>query len=93
MLKTVKIGPITYRVKLAKKVLRHNGQGLDGQIDYGQARITIRKGIDPQVTKLVLWHEIIHGIFSNAGMSKQDEQMIEILASGIVDVLASNPEL
>lgn len=93
MPQTVKIGPITYKVYRAKKVTRRDGQSLDGQIDYGKACITIRKGIDAQVTRLVLWHEIIHGILSNAGMSGQDEQMIEILASGIVDVLTMNSNL
>lgn len=88
---SITIGPTVYRVVFAKRVAK--GKDLDGKIDYGRAVITIRRGLSSQVAMLVLWHEVIHGIFSNAGISGQDEQTIEILTSGIVAALRANPQL
>lgn len=89
---TIKIGPVTYRVKEVTG-LHDRGQELLGQIDYSQETIELRTEQGPTAKRVTLWHEIFHGILANAGLSDHDERLIDALAYGLVSVLVDNPKL
>lgn len=66
---------------------------IGGEIDDATCEIHLCEGMAHQRRVVVLMHEVIHGILSNAGLDDHDEQMVEALAVGLVDVLQRNPEL
>ena len=86
---TVRIGAVDYRIEAVKK-LKREGCRLWGDIKYNCSRIRIVDKLGPQARRITLWHEIIHGILTQGGESKQDERQIDILAHGIVEVLRDN---
>lgn len=90
MIDKVKIGPIEYTVKENARFPQDN---LAGQIRYLEQVIEIQPGMGKAVTKVTLWHEMIHGILFAGGYREQDEQMVDVLAYGIVKLLQDNPEL
>lgn len=94
--KQVQIGPIVYTVVEVEE-LHEEGAGrfLYGDIHYGKCRIRVDADLDPQAKHLTLWHEILHGILNGAGIDSadHDEQHIDALAHGIVQVLRDNPGL
>ena len=89
---TVRIGHVDYRVHVQHKP-KVKGRLVDGRIRYSRARITVARHLGPQAARLTLWHEIMHGILTHAGLTDQSEQVIEALANGVVQVLRDNPEL
>jgi hypothetical protein len=38
---------------------------------------------------MILWHEIVHAVFSNAALDVE-ENVVRVLAHGIVEVLGAN---
>jgi hypothetical protein len=84
----VKIGPIRYDV-VETEINTHTC----GETDVMKCRIRINAGMHPDIAKVTLWHEIIHGILFAAGLTDHDEQVTDAIAHGIVQVLADNPEL
>ena len=56
-----------------------------GQINYGEAKIYINKGIAPQLKKEALCHEIIHGILIHIGRGElsEDECFVQSLGNAI----------
>jgi len=65
-----------------------------GHCDYEHTCIRIRRSLNPQLKRVTLWHEIIHALLFNAGVyeSEHNEQQIDALAHGIVQVLRDNPQ-
>ena len=89
----VQIGPIVYRVAKVKELADVPGP-LHGDINHGRCRIRISAEDDAQRQHQTLWHEVIHGILHGAGIrDDHDEQQIEALSHGIVQVLRDNPHL
>lgn len=64
-----------------------------GLIDYAQQTIVIKAGIAATAQDVTLWHEILHGLLFNLGYVNHDEELVDGLAHGIVQVLADNPAL
>jgi hypothetical protein len=91
-LKRLKIGPINYRIKKVSK-LNNGSSRLYGQIEYSQDIIRIAKDNKPQKARQSLWHEALHGILFNAGYRDEDEQLVDILASGIMEIINENPKM
>ena len=88
MPETITIGAVVYRV-----VERELDGTLCGDIDPMACRIRIRDDMHAQAQQVTLWHEVIHGILMNAGYRDHDEQQIDALAYGLVQVLRDNPEM
>jgi hypothetical protein len=88
----VRIGPIVYTVCEESELASASGT-LYGDINYGKCRIRIDADLDPQIKRITLWHEVLHGILNTAAISDHDEQIIDALAHGIVQALHDNPEL
>jgi len=70
-----------------------NLEGASGQIRYLKDEIALMPNLAPQAQCFVLWHEIAHGILMAAGVEEHDEQTINVLAHGIIQVLRDNPDL
>jgi len=89
----VQIGPIKFTVRFVDDLRAEDGRGLDGWIKYGQSSISIDSNVGPQRARQTLWHEVIHGIFDNAGIEQPPEGTVDALANGVMDVLMRNPAL
>lgn len=89
----IQIGPILYKVVKVKELACETGM-LHGDINYGRCRIRLCADDDPQRQHQTLWHEILHGILHAAGIrDDHDEQQIEAISHGIVQVIKDNPDL
>jgi len=72
--------------------------GLWSERSYGRAlliegKILINKVATPSVYKHTLIHELIHMIYDINGVDHPDERDIDMLAIGIVDLIANNDNL
>lgn len=90
----VKVGPITYEVKMVERLLGDGSEKLDGQISYGQQVIEIESDLTLVMQKQALWHEIVHAILTQAGRQcEASEGIIDAIAYGLVGVIKDNPEM
>ena len=90
----VKIGAIEYKIVEEKGLTDSSGDTkLDGRCGWHNCEIHIEKKMSLQTKQLTVWHEVIHAILIHAGVNKHDEQLINILSYGIMDVLENNPEM
>ena len=89
----ITIGPLVYQVVAVKELASSSGE-LHGDINTRKCRIRIDANDDPQIQHLTVWHEVLHGILMGAAYpDEHDEQVIDALAHGIVQVLRDNPIL
>lgn len=86
----VKIGAFDYEVKYDDR-LEENGQL--GRINLTKSTIGIRPDMSPDIERMTLLHEVIHGILFQAGYRDMDERAVDLLAHGLVQVAQDNPEL
>jgi len=86
------IGAIAYEVIEVAELASEHGT-LCGEISSTKCRIRIDADMAAPVKQVTLWHEIIHGILFNAGYREHDEQQIDALAYGLMQVLRDNPIL
>lgn len=90
----IRIGGIDYEVEEVPNLCTEDGtKRLNGHILYDSCRIRIDENLSQQTKSLVMWHEILHGILTHAGVQEQSEAQIEALSYGIVQVLRDNPQL
>lgn len=88
--KQVRIGWVQYAVVDDVDL---NLEGASGQIRYLKDEIALMPNLAPQAKLFVLWHEMVHGILTLAGTDDHDEQTVNKLAHGIIQVLKDNPDL
>jgi hypothetical protein len=96
MNKTTKVGPQVFKNVIVNNMRDKNDGRLDGEICYGQSEIHLDDKLDDFGRKQVLWHEIFHGILTQAGMQikrKEEESLVDALSYGIISVLEDNPWL
>lgn len=91
--KTIRIGGFDYDVVEKERLRNEQDVRLSGQIACEDLEIRVDSDISDRFRPLVLWHEVIHGILQHAGISDHNEQQIEALAYGIMQVLRDNPWL
>ncbi len=92
-METIRIGPIDFKYVESDIIVSVDGKQLDGKIAYGSGtKIEVVAGTPEQYKRLVLWHEIIHGILYMGGR-EETEELIDVLAAGVMGVLRDNPEL
>ena len=90
----IRIGPVDFDIEYHKTLVSgDNSTKLDGEILHQISTIRLEMGTSPQFRRMILWHEIVHAILTQAGYHDHDEQMMEVLASGIMQVLRDNPWL
>jgi hypothetical protein len=91
--KTIRIGGFDYDIVITDGLRSERDERLSGQIACEDLEVRVSADISDRFRPLVLWHEIIHGILQHAGISDHNEQQIEALAYGIMQVLRDNPWL
>lgn len=88
----IRIGAIDYTVEETNNLYSDHGVRM-GEHDSVLTCIRINQNISPQAKRVTLMHEIVHAILANAGKCDHDEEMVDLLAHGIVGVLRDNPHL
>jgi hypothetical protein len=83
----VKIGPGYWAVAYAPL---NEAYGL---CDEERRTILIRQGMDPMMTQVTLWHEMIHAMLYTLGFPKHNERVVDGLAYQMVALLKDNKEL
>lgn len=89
----IKIGPVLYQVLYVPELASAEHGALCGDFNAAKARIRINADDDPQVQIVTLWHELLHGLLYTAGIREHDEQVIDALAHGLIQLLTENPEI
>lgn len=96
MIKNVRIGIYTYEVIETDKPILIENRLCSAQIDYEKLEILIDSASPEQKKKQSLWHEIVHGIVREWDIdldNDTEEQKVERLSIGILQVLKDNPEV
>jgi hypothetical protein len=96
MIEPIIIGNVRFRYR-TKKHFRDASDGtrLMGQISYGKSTITTDRDLSAEMLRVVLLHEIQHGIREQAGLPSEEhtERDIDIMAYGLLGVLRRNKPL
>jgi len=94
------IGGVHFSYHEKNHLRSDEGNRLLGQIDFTQSTITTEKKIADETRRKVILHEVLHGIFEQAGLREEEaiknageEVLIDILAYGFLNVLRTNPDL
>lgn len=93
---SVKIGPMRYPISEVDDLHDFDGDkriDLWGHIKHSNTQIELRSSLSDQRKLQVLWHEILHGILSDAGYGEHNEQHLDALATGLIQLLRDNPQL
>ncbi len=87
----IRIGGVNYDIEYAPG-LDDGSQLLYGRLSYSDSTIKINTDCQKsQHMGITLWHEILHGIAGHANLEIQDEeQVVDVLAKGIYQVLEDN---
>ena len=88
---SVRVGAIDYKLLQEKGLVKHSH--VYGEIRYVKSKIALDAKLGEQHARCTLFHEIIHGILEQGGYTRHDERMVNIIATGVVQVLRDNPKL
>jgi len=85
---------IPYRITKPDRIMV-DGQNGDGAVTYNIALIEIVDGMPIEVERPVVLHEVLHAMFKGQGQNdyRSDENLIEAIAHGMVQILRDNPAL
>ncbi|MDQ0270799.1 ImmA/IrrE family metallo-endopeptidase [Cytobacillus purgationiresistens] len=83
-----RIGSVAYEVKHVPQLAEQHD--LIGQIVYKDAVIKLEETLEGTRLKEVFIHEIMHGIFYEAGYAEQDEDLINRTAKVLYGMLRDN---
>ena len=89
---SVRISGVEYKV-VYTRYLNNGVQFAYGHIDYENCLIELSEtcGTAHEKRCLTLWHEILHGIRESNGMEiEKEEEIVEMFARGIYQVLQDN---
>jgi len=92
-IKKIMIGPIPYDVTIEDRILNSQNQDLNGEIYYERGTIKISKDCHPVVQKVVVLHEVIHGVLDTAGITDHQEPWIVAVSNGLIKAFMDNPDL
>lgn len=93
MIDNIKIGVIDYKVSYPEVIYEDERFKQLGRIKYDDETIEILKELKGLPQRVSFLHEVIHGIFNNAGQQEaQNEGLIEALSYGFMQVIRDNPE-
>ena len=92
MVTNIKIGPVNYSVAEVDKLYAEDGTKLGGQIYFSEANIQIWSKMSDDTKRVVVLHEVIHGVLNNASLTEHEENFVTAAAIGLAGVLIDNPE-
>ena len=95
MINNVLIDAINYRVEETDEPILIDRKECGGGVFYNESLIKIGNFVKGDAKTKVLMHEIVHAILFERGMieASDDEQLVEELAKGIINVIRNNPNL
>lgn len=90
--KKIRLGGKTFGIILWNR--DDEAESNSGSISHGNQTIKILK-THPDQMRDTLWHEAVHMVLTAAGLmeANKNEAMVAILAHGIDDILANNPDI
>lgn len=92
----IKVGPLTYRVKLWKKRPADNARNW-GLCDRESCTILIHERLSRPRFREVLLHEVMHACYDTSGLTLKDdcpeEMVVNDLSFALLGVLRDNPDL
>jgi hypothetical protein len=92
----IKIGPYSYSLSFKKKIV-DEGEVCLGLTHHYPQKIEVQKNLAPDLTKVVVLHEILHCCMWAAHMpnidSELEEELVDRLAPILLELLRQNPEL
>ena len=91
---TVKVGVKTYRIEKPLEIIQVGGEYY-GVCDSDTSVIKIADKFEQQDKNISFLHELLHGICKRFSMRElnKDEQTIDLLATGIYEVIKDNPHI
>ena len=97
MLKNILVDAVKYRIEPTNEILLVDGQECGANVDYNLGLIKIRNAnvVGEGVQAKILMHEIFHALLHERGLieASDDEQLIDALASGTINLIRTNPAL
>lgn len=71
------------------------GERLDGETDFSTLTIRFHTDLDPSVKSATLLHEILHVVYDEYGLAKDDpeERVVTTLSNGLCQVIRDNPDV
>lgn len=90
---TIQIGPVAYTVNQVERLYSDDHRPLMGQIDPSALRIKLNAEQASAMKTVTLWHELVHAVLFNAGITEHDERLVDAIAFGVADALRQNPAL
>lgn len=87
-----KIGGQYYRIERLTDLTISTGNG--GEISPYKKVIRLQDGLDAQLEKEIITHELVHGMLNMLGEHEksQDETSVDRIAQGIIMLLVDNKE-
>ncbi len=93
-IRLVWIGSVPYEVVYKSPILgKDDHKVLWGHIQQGEQRIEVDSLLPPEMKRIVLMHEIIHGLLTHAGLTDHLEEIPERLAYQLDNLFITNPDL
>jgi Zn-dependent peptidase ImmA (M78 family) len=98
-IETINITPFVYKLVLDNDKVEEEQNSSKKMIEYygycdkENEEIVIRDDLNKTNFKIVLLHEIIHAMLYKLSNSKHDEQAIELISTGLYELIKNNPHL
>ena len=91
--KLLKVAALHYAVERRPPPITE-GENLNvtGRVVYDSTKLLIADNLSPEVETHTILHEVMHAMFSAAGMRHHDEQLIETFGQYLFDFVRDNPE-
>lgn len=93
---SVQIGPVRYAVLVEEDLHTFSSewvkQHLLGNITYKDAEIRLTAESSPEVQRVILLHEVLHGCFDQINI-EHEEETVQALAFILLDTMRRNPQL
>ena len=93
MINQVRIGSVPYRVEYSHPVVnKEKDTVLWGEILQGDQLIKVDANLPAEMKRVVLLHEVIHGLLTHCGLSDHKEELPERLGYALDSFLTDNPQ-
>ena len=85
-MRTIRVGAMDLKVKLIEDEVVDYW----ARLDHNSGTITLNDAAQDDMEMVTLWHEVLHSLLAQAGNREHNEEQIEALGYGIVQVLKDN---
>lgn len=91
---SIRLNGVTWQIRAMTRVefLTEERDNLIGQCKHDSTTLQIASESPINRQRAVLWHEIVHAVEGDAGLSFTEEQ-IRSMASGLFSALRNNPDV